>query len=100
MLEIFKEFFPYFLSGLILVLDVLILLLKRRPQIIDEGFVAKVCQWILDAENKFKLGSDKLDFVLDKCKEHLGSSYDYAHVRALIEYILTIPQKKGVSNEK
>lgn len=73
---------------------VLFLVFKRRPKVIDNSIVTKLCIWILNAETKFRHGKDKLAFVLDEAKKYLGDDYVESDVKKLVEYILTIPQKK------
>lgn len=93
------KFIVYLAIGLIEI--ILLLVFKRRPQIIDNGFMAKLSEFILDAELKYVQGSDKLKYVLEQAKIYLADKYVEADVKKLVEYMLTLPQKKGVNlNEK
>lgn len=88
----YKEIFSILLVGIVEV--VILLICKKRPQVVDNSFLANISNWILEAEAKFKLGSDKLRYVLDKSKNYLGENFVENDVKALIEYVLTIPEKK------
>lgn len=72
----------------------LLLFARRRPEIIDNSLVSHLAEWILEAEKKFRVGSDKMVYVLEKAKVYLGDSYIESQVRKLVEYILEIPEKK------
>lgn len=80
--------------GSIIVELVLILVFKKRPAIIDNSFLVRLCEWIAIAEKKFCLGSDKLAFVLEEAKKYLGDKYSEKDVKTLVEYVLTLPEKK------
>lgn len=80
--------------GSIIVELVLILVFKKRPAIIDNSFLVRLCEWIAIAEKKFVLGSDKLAFVLEEAKKYLGDKYSEKDVKTLVEYVLTLPEKK------
>lgn len=111
-LNILKEWSPYILSGLIVVLDVLILLLKRRPKTIDDfmscldkvvsalpGLISKV-ERPGDGENKKAL---VVAYAFSLFKKSLGrdlsdGEYNLAKkaISEQIESILSTPQKKEV----
>lgn len=80
--------------GSIIVELVLILVFKKRPAIIDNSFLVRLCEWISIAEKKFVLGSDKLAFVLEEAKKYLGDKYSEKDVKTLVEYVLSLPEKK------
>ena len=80
--------------GAILVELILLLIFKKRPEIIDHSFYIKASEWILEAEKSFDKGADKLKYVLQCAKQYLGSNYSEAAVKEIVEWILTIPQKK------
>lgn len=110
-LEFFKEWSPYIVSGLIVVLDVLILLLKRRPKTIDDfmscldkvlsalpGFISKV-EYPGGGEHKKDL---VIAYAFSLFKKSLGrdlsdSEYHLAKetISEQIESILSTPHKKG-----
>lgn len=82
--------------GAILVELVLLLVFKKRPQnnIIDNGFLMEVCKWIEEAECAYETGPEKLAFVLSKARMYLGSRYDEEVVSDIVEWVLTLPEKK------
>lgn len=87
--------------GLGLLELILLLIFKKRPQINFRGFLESICGWILQAENKFTVGSEKMSYVLACARTYLGEFYDEKSVRAIVEYVLTLPQKKKEKiNEK
>lgn len=86
--------------GAILVELVIILVFKKRPEVIDNSFLIRLCLWIEEAEKKFVAGTDKLDYVLSAAKNYLGEKFSEKDVRNMIEYVLTLPEKKGVKHEK
>lgn len=80
--------------GAILIDLILVLIFKKRPQVIDNSFITHLCGWIQEAESKFKIGADKKRYVLDAAAKYLGDKYSEKEVGLMIEYILTIPEKK------
>lgn len=80
--------------GAIIIDIVLALIFKKRPQVIDNSFLTHLCNWILEAENKFKIGSDKKNYVLDQARQYLGDKFSERDVSLMIEYLLTVPEKK------
>lgn len=85
-------------SGLVLVLQLLILFIKRRkPEIMGDGILDAVEHLVLEAEKLFGkgVGEDKLEYVV----RHVQKMYPTASAEAIknrVEYLLTLPQKKGV----
>lgn len=75
---------------------ILMLVAKKRPEVVDNSFLSKLSVWILEAEDKFQVGSDKLNYVLGRAKAYLGDMYVEKDCKALIEYLLTLPEKKGI----
>lgn len=75
---------------------ILLLVFKRRPTYIDNSILYKVFEWVMFAEKKFKVGSDKLNYVLSEAEKYLGDTYNRAAVTALVEFVLSSPQKKGL----
>lgn len=72
----------------------LLLFARRRPEIIDNSLVQHLTQWIIQAENKFRNGSDKMAYVLEKAKVYLGDDYIESQVRYMVEFLLEVPEKK------
>lgn len=81
------------LFGLMLEI-ILVLVVKKRPKIIDNSFLFRCAEWINEAENIYQDGKEKLAYVLSKAKEYLADNYNEKSVTEIIEWILTIPQKK------
>lgn len=81
---------------IVAIIEIVVLLIaKKRPQIVDSSLLAHLCDWILEAEDKFKVGSDKMQYVLDHAKVYLGEQYVELQIRNLVEHLLTMPEKKG-----
>ena len=80
--------------GSIVIELILILVFKKRPEVIDNSFLVRLCEWIAIAEKKFILGSDKLAYVLEEARKYLGDRYTEKDVKTMVEYILTLPEKK------
>lgn len=79
---------------------VLVLIFKRRPTIVDTSIVYRVAEWIEYAEKHYQVGEAKLFYVLKQAQSYLGDNYDEHQVTQLVEWILSLPQKKGVDDEK
>lgn len=94
MLNFIQTYWQYISAGLLLIIEVVIIFVKKRPQIVDNSFISQLCAWIEEAEKTYKVGSDKMVYVLEKAKSYLGSSYKESDVRYFVEWILTLPQKK------
>ncbi len=73
---------------------VVFLVFKKRPKIVDNSFITHLCGWIKEAESKYKVGSDKMNYVLEKSKDYLGDNFIKNEVKSMVEYILTVPEKK------
>ncbi len=73
---------------------VLLLVFKRKPQIKYVGLVSYLCDRILEAEKRYTFGSEKMLYVLQCAKSYLGEMYDEKTVRNVVEYLLTLPEKK------
>lgn len=91
-----QQYGQYIWLGLVLVLDLLLLILKKRPQVIDNSLIAKIIPLVAQAEEKFVSGEDKLQYVLNGVRAYLGDYYKENEARYLVELLLTLPQKKGV----
>lgn len=74
---------------------IVFLVFKKNPKVIDNSLVTHLCDWIAQAEAKFKVGSDKLNYVLEEAKKYLGDSFIEKDIRNMVEQILTLPEKKG-----
>lgn len=73
---------------------ILLLVFKRQPKIIDNSILYQLSVWIYEAETRFKLGSEKLEYVVSKAEQYLGENFNRKSVVSLVEYILSLPQKK------
>lgn len=81
--------------GFELISLIVVLVTKKRPQVIDRSFIYQLCCWIEEAEKKYNDGAMKLSYVLDKASIYLGDRYDQSNVTATVEWLLTLPEKKG-----
>ena len=81
--------------GSFLVELVLLLVFKKRPEIIDNSFLLRLCEWIDAAEKKYLIGQDKLNAVLEEAKKYLGDKYVEKDVKSMVEYVLSLPEKKN-----
>lgn len=79
---------------------IVVLFFKKRPTIVDTSLVSKVAQWIQEAEQLYSVGSDKLNYVLMKARVHLGELFDENSITKLVEWLLTLPQKKEVKKHE
>lgn len=73
---------------------ILLIVLKRKPQVNYVGLISYLCDRILEAEKKYTVGSEKMLYVLQCTKSYLGEMYDEKVVRQCVEYLLTLPEKK------
>lgn len=83
--------------GCIVIDLILVLVFKKRPQVVDNSFITHLITWIQEAEVKFKVGSDKKEYVLDQAEKYLGDKFSSRDVGLMIEYLLTVPEKKEKS---
>lgn len=83
--------------GLVIIEAILLVVVKRHPVIKDNSIFTKLMTWIDEAEQKFRLGSDKKLYVMSLAKDYLGEDFDEKVVSDVIEYILRLPQKKGAN---
>lgn len=74
---------------------ILMLVFKKRPEVIDNSLLMHLCSWILQAESRFKIGEEKMNYVLEEAKKYLGEKYVEKDVRTAVEYLLVLPEKKG-----
>ena len=79
---------------------ILLIVLKKRPEVIDTSLFADLVEWIYIAESRFKIGDEKMAYVLEQAKERLKERFVEKDVRELVEFILSLPQKKGIKDEK
>lgn len=94
MLDFIQANWSYLATAVLVVLEVILFILKKRPQVVDNSFISLICQWILEAEVKFKVGSDKMCYVLDQAKLYLKDNYRETEIKNIVEYLLTLPEKK------
>lgn len=80
--------------GSIVLEFVILLITKKRPEVIDNSLLIRLCEWINKAEATLKLGPAKMSYVLNEARQYLGDKYVEKDVRKLVEYILTLPEKK------
>lgn len=81
--------------GCALIELVILLVFKKRPKVIDNSILLKVAEWIEEAEVQFRQGKDKLDYVCQKAANYLGDLYSEKDIVSLVEWLLTLPEKKG-----
>ena len=43
----------------------------------------------------FKIGEEKMNYVLEEAKKYLGEKYVEKDIRTAVEYLLVLPEKKG-----
>lgn len=95
MVEILTQYKELISIIAVAIVEIVVLLIaKKRPKVIDNSFVTKLCDWIIAAEDKFRNGSDKMIYVLEQAKTYLGDEFVESDVKKMVEYILTIPEKK------
>lgn len=94
MIEFITQYWSFISFGILFLCELILFFIKKRPQVIDNSFFVKLSDWILKAESIYKSGEDKMSFVLCMAKEYLGNKFVEKDVRAMVESILTIPQKK------
>lgn len=109
---IFKEYGVYMFLGLIFVIELLILIIKRKPKTLDEFLTilhevaANRLPVLINQVEKPGLGSEKKEFVrvgaYRLVKKHLGRDLSPKEIEVFnsyicdaIEMILSTPQKKG-----
>ena len=73
---------------------ILMIVLKKRPQIVDNSIMVRLAEWILYAEQHFVIGSDKMKYVLGEASKYLGDKYVEKDIRNAVEYLLLLPEKK------
>lgn len=111
-LNFLKEWSPYIVSGIIVVLDILILLLKRRPKTFDDFILAlhdvraEVACFVSDVEvpgegsakknEVIKLSLDLLSRLLKRPLSDTEITMATNDISRQIEEVLEAPQKKGV----
>lgn len=113
MLDFITQYWQYLSFGLVFILNILILIFKRRSkcEILDSSVITQLMQLILEAEHKYVSGFDKKNYVIEKFKEsnpylieQLKKDFykDFSPMRSvdsvisnLIEFILSTPQKKS-----
>ena len=77
------------------IIEVIILLFtKKRPQIVDNSFLFNCSEWVLAAEKMSVSGEEKMSFVLSKAKDYLEDNFNEKAVREIVEWILSLPEKK------
>ena len=80
---------------------IFVLIFKRRPKIVVSGLLFELACLIEEAEAKYKDGIDKIHYVLENAKALCGDAYDETQIRNIVEWLLTLPEKKGSTlNEK
>ena len=101
-MDFFIENWRFFVMLACVIIEIVLLLVfKRRPQLIDNSILYHLSVWIQEAEVRFVSGSEKLDYVVSKAKDYLGDKFNRENVISLVEYVLSLPQKKeGRNNEK
>lgn len=111
MLDFIRQYWKIIALSILLILDILILVIKKRPiKIVDavSSFISDLLpELILDAERAYpneKTGDNKLKYVLELVYSMLvakyGLTYEEARsytnfIKLRVEAILSTPQKKG-----
>ena len=80
--------------GCIVIEAIILLIAKKRPEVVDNSILVRICEWVDLAEKKFLKGEDKLSFVLEEAKKYLGDKFVQKDVISMVEYVLTLPEKK------
>ena len=78
----------------ILIELIFLLVFKKKPQVLDNSLIFDLCTWIGEAESLYKEGSDKLTYVLSRAKVRLGELFDEKSITKIVEWLLTLPEKK------
>lgn len=97
MIEFLTENWKLILTvGLIVVEMVLFLVFKKRPTFIDNSLFSKICRWIEQAEVIYGPGNGekKLEYVMNQAHSDLGVYFEPSRVEEVIEWVLSLPQKK------
>ncbi len=113
-IDFINNYWKLILLAVVVILEIICCCLTRRNKTVltDKGLLTDLCQYIIEAENMFKDGKDKLNYVLERYKdEHAlfykelresvkkGRPWDVKDadeiIISVIEYLLTLPTKKG-----
>ena len=84
-----------FISAALVVILNTILLLFRRNKTYDNGILSDIIPLILQSEFTLETGKDRLKYVLTHFPYDSHPSVDEAKVKTYVEYILSLPTKKG-----
>lgn len=105
-MESLKEFivnnWQYISAALVVVLEIILMLIKKNPKVIDPSIYSKITSLIQDAEKTFGSGhgEEKKQFVVSS---FLASSpidtYPKKFVEFVVEDILSTPEKKEVKSD-
>lgn len=104
-LNFIRDNWQYISSVIVIIITIIAMLIKRKPvtEVHDDSVISHILDYVIQAEEIFGHGhgADKLDYV-KKCLVNSGkdAGLDMSTIEMLVEYVLSSPQKKGVSNEK
>lgn len=103
--EFIKENWTFIAPLLLLLVELILFLCKKRSkvEIIDDSLVAKACDLIYEAEIRYGKGNGdkKLAYVINSLiadKPQLKANEKQLH--DLVEFLLTLPQKKGGNTDE
>ena len=96
-MEILIQYKEIFSIAVVAIIEIIVFLVfKKNPKVIDNSLVTHLCDWIFIAEDKFKVGEDKMQYVLSEAKKYLGDEqFIESDIRKMVEFLLTLPEKKG-----
>lgn len=84
--------------AVLLLTALLVILLKKRPvnTTVDNSLIAHLVSWVIDAERLYGPGhgDEKLKFVIEKARLYLGDLFNEKDITAMVEFILSSPEKK------
>lgn len=96
LVDFLVAYWRYISIAIVVILDVLILLLKRN-KVIDPSLFAKVVTAVMDAEEIFGSGEgqEKLNYVIEKVNQESVVKYSSGVIKHITELVLSTPTKKG-----
>ena len=92
--EFLTNYWEFICIALVILVNT-ILLLFRRNKTYDNSIYSDLIPLILIAESTLETGNDRLKYVLTYFPYENHPSTDKSDVKRLVEYILSLPTKKG-----
>lgn len=89
------NYWQYISVVLVIVLEIIMMILKKRSIISDNSIISDIIPLILQAESIKDSGVDRLRFVLEHFPFEKHPGVDRKVVSTLVEYVLMTPTKKG-----